>query len=178
LFLLPLAVAFWMYYGSQWRPAAHVNHGELITPARPLPGVELPHALAAGSSSGLFRKKWTLVYIGEGHCDETCHRALYVMRQVRLLLNQEMTRVARAFLVTGNCCDRDYLDREQAGLEVLDAQADTGATLLSRFPMTERAHSLYIVDPQGNLMMRYDIRQDPKGLLEDLKKLLSLSHIG
>jgi hypothetical protein len=26
--------------------------------------------------------------------------------------------------------------------------------------------------------MRYDVRQNPKGLLQDLKKLLSLSHIG
>ena len=37
---------------------------------------------------------------------------------------------------------------------------------------------LYIVDPLGNLMMRFDARQNPKGLLSDLKKLLKLSHIG
>jgi hypothetical protein len=35
-----------------------------------------------------------------------------------------------------------------------------------------------VVDPLGNLMMRYDVRQDPKGLREDLAKLLELSHIG
>ena len=34
LFLLPLAMAFFTYYGSGWRPARRVNHGLLITPAR------------------------------------------------------------------------------------------------------------------------------------------------
>jgi len=37
---------------------------------------------------------------------------------------------------------------------------------------------LFVVDPLGNLMMSYDVRGDPHGLLEDLKKLLKLSHIG
>jgi hypothetical protein len=40
------------------------------------------------------------------------------------------------------------------------------------------AGTVFIVDPLGNLMMRYDVRQDPKGLREDLKNLLELSHIG
>jgi hypothetical protein len=43
---------------------------------------------------------------------------------------------------------------------------------------TPRERSIFIVDPLGNLMMRYDVREDPKGLREDLKNLLELSHIG
>jgi hypothetical protein len=34
------------------------------------------------------------------------------------------------------------------------------------------------MDPQGNVMQRFDTRDNPKGLLADLKKLLKLSHIG
>jgi hypothetical protein len=41
-----------------------------------------------------------------------------------------------------------------------------------------RGHYVFVVDPLGNLMMRYDVRQDPKGLRVDLQKLLELSHIG
>jgi len=37
LFLLPLLLAFYMYYATDWRPVKRVNHGTLITPARPLP---------------------------------------------------------------------------------------------------------------------------------------------
>jgi cytochrome oxidase Cu insertion factor (SCO1/SenC/PrrC family) len=178
LFFLPLAVSFWMYYGTDWRPARRVNHGELIAPARALPSAALPTAIEGVSAQkDTFRKKWSLVYIGSGQCDQVCRHALYVMRQTRLSLNNEMTRVARVFLVTGECCDRDFLQREHPGLDVLDASGAAGAALLPTFP-AEREHSLFIVDPLGNLMMTYDVRQNPQGLRDDLKKLLSLSHIG
>jgi hypothetical protein len=166
LFLLPLALAFWVYYATDWRPIKTVNHGELISPARPLPAYP-------GLPADLFRHKWTLVYIGNGRCDDACRSALVVMRQTRLSLNNEMGRVERVFLATGECCAQDYLQHEHPGLKVLAAPAQ-----LSIFPPDARARSLFIVDPLGNLMMRFDTRQDPKGLLQDMKKLLSLSHIG
>jgi hypothetical protein len=100
------------------------------------------------------------------------------MRQTRLALNNDMTRVERVFLVSGGGCAGEFLAREHPGLLVLDAQGAAGAALLGEFPERERAYTLYIVDPLGNLMMSYDARQDPHGLLEDLKKLLRLSHIG
>jgi hypothetical protein len=176
LFFLPLLASFWLYYGTGWRPSGHVNHGELIQPPRPLPQVELP-AIASPDPT-LFRSKWTLVYVGDGSCDASCRDTLYVMRQTRLAFGTDMTRLARVFLVTANCCARDYLEREHAGLTVLDAAGAAGAQLLSRFPVGDRAHSLFVVDPLGNLMMRYDVRQDPRGLLVDLKRLLELSQIG
>ena len=54
----------------------------------------------------------------------------------------------------------------------------TGRDLLSCVSRGQRANSLFIIDPLGNLVMRYDARENPKGLLDDLKKLLKLSHIG
>jgi hypothetical protein len=179
LFLLPLATAFWMYYGTDWRPARRVNHGELIAPARPIPATHLPPALTPDTApTGLFHQKWSLVYIGEGRCDAVCRNALYVMRQTRLSLNSEMHRVDRVFLATSQCCAREFFAREHPGLLVLDATGPAANPLLAVFPVSEREQSLFIVDPLGNLMMRYDVRQNPKGLLQDLKKLLSLSHIG
>jgi cytochrome oxidase Cu insertion factor (SCO1/SenC/PrrC family) len=178
-FFLPLAVAFWMYYGTGWRPLRTVNHGELIAPARPLPAVHLQPAVATEAAPAeLFHHKWSLVYIGDGQCDDACRNSLYVMRQTRLSLNNEMGRVERVFLATAHCCAEDYLAHEHPGLHVFDAGSTAAQSLLSEFPATERGQSLFIVDPLGNLMMRYDVRQNPKGLLQDLKKLLSLSHIG
>jgi hypothetical protein len=188
IFLLPLAVAFWVYYGTDWRPVRTVNHGELIAPARPLPTshLQVPAAAATqGATAGptdapaeLFHRKWSLVYIGDGQCDDACRRSLYVMRQTRLSLNNEATRVERIFLVTSHCCELDFLTHEHPGLLVFDATSVSAQPLLSVFPADDRQQSLFIVDPLGNLMMRYDVRQNPKGLLQDLKKLLSLSHIG
>jgi len=192
LFLLPLALAFFIYYGTGWRPGAHVNHGQLITPARALPAVALPRidletpgdvrtqsdARAPGAAATPFGKVWALVYVGSGDCDAACREALYVMRQTRLGLNNDMRRVARVLLVSGACCDRAFLGREHAGLQVIDATGPAARPLLAQFPPDNRAHTLFIVDPLGNLMMSYDARANPRGLLEDLKKLLALSHIG
>jgi hypothetical protein len=176
LFVLPLLLSFWIYYATDWRPVTHVNHGELITPARPLPRADLP--VVSGSARALFRRDWFVVYIGRGSCDDSCRNSLYVMRQTRLALNNDVSRVERVFLVTGDCCDRGFLAKEHVGLMVLDASGSAAIPLLSTFPQAEREHSLFIVDPLGNLMMRFDTRQNPKGLLQDLQKLLRLSHIG
>jgi hypothetical protein len=118
------------------------------------------------------------VYIGDGGCAADCRQALYVMRQTRLSLNNDMTRVARVFLATADCCAREFLEHEHTGLVVLDATGPGAQALLAQFPAGGREHTLFVVDPLGNLMMSYDARENPRGLLEDLKKLLRLSHIG
>src|SRR5579859_567916 len=120
LFLLPLLLAFYMYYGTDWRPVKRVNHGTLISPVRPLPAATLkresltdpdPNAPPGADlpEPKLFRDKWSIVYIGEGNCDERCRQALYVMRQTRLSLNNEMSRVDRFFRVPGTCCAKNFL---------------------------------------------------------------------
>lgn len=178
VFLVPLVMAFWMYYGNAWRPVTSTNHGELFDPVRQLPGAELREASGAVAPANLLNEKWALAYIGNGACDDICKKSLHFMRQTRLSLNNEMTRVARIFLATGACCDRAFLEREHPGLVVIDATGPEARDLVNAFPPTDQAQSLYIIDPLGNLVMRYDTRNDPKGLLTDLKKLLKLSHIG
>jgi hypothetical protein len=177
LFLLPVAIAFALYYGKLWRPAGSSTKGELIEPARPLQVTGL-HAIDGAKAGGdVFANKWTLIYIGDGACDADCKQALTFARQTRLALNNEMTRVQRVFLATAHCCDREYLGREHPGLVILDASSPTSQTLLAQFP-GDHAQSLYIVDPLGNLMMRHEAAKTTKDLLDDLKKLLKLSHIG
>lgn len=172
IFLIPLLLAFLMYYGQRWRPSGRTNHGELILPAR-----ALPH-LSALYNADTFTRVWSLVYIGDGACDDSCRNALYVMRQTRLALNNDMHRVQRVFLATGRKADGEFFAREHAGLIIIDASGAAAPRLLNAFPAQDRADSLFIVDPLGNLMERYDARADPRGLREDLSKLLKLSHIG
>jgi hypothetical protein len=37
---------------------------------------------------------------------------------------------------------------------------------------------IYLIDPLGNLLMRYGSDANPKGMLEDLERLLKYSKIG
>ena len=177
VFLLPVVVAFALYYGKLWRPAGSSSKGELIDPARPLTIAGLRHVDGTPVAPTEFQDKWTLLYIGDGACDADCRTALVFARQSRLALNNEMTRVQRIFLATNNCCANDYFKAEHPGLIALDASAPEAQALLAQFP-ADRARSLFIVDPLGNLMMRHDASHTTKDLLSDLKKLLKLSHIG
>jgi cytochrome oxidase Cu insertion factor (SCO1/SenC/PrrC family) len=178
LFFAPLLLAFLMYYGSAWRPVGHTNHGTLIEPPRPLPLLSLPRADGSPAAEGVLVGRWSLVYVGSGDCDAACRETLFFMRQTFLGMGNLIPRLQQVFLATGQCCDRGFLEREHSDLLTLDARGDAAAAWLARIPPDERASTLFIVDPRGNLMMRYDAHQDPKGLHEDLKKLLDLSHIG
>jgi hypothetical protein len=172
LFLIPLVLAFFMYYGDAWRPSGRTNNGDLILPARALPR----DSSAYGPQT--FTHAWSLVYIGDGACDESCRNALFVMRQTRLTLNNDMNRVQRVLLATTPLSAEEFLAREHAGLVVIDASGAAATPLLAQFPGSARAQTIFVVDPLGNLMLRFDARANPRGLREDLTKLLKLSHIG
>jgi hypothetical protein len=177
VFLLPVAVAFALYYGKLWRPAGSSSKGALITPAQPLEVAGLRYTDGKPADASALKGKWTLLYIGDGACDADCRTALVFARQSRLALNDEMTRVQRIFLATEHCCANEYFSAEHPGLIALDASAPEAQKLLAQFP-PDRARSLFIIDPLGNLMMRHDASHTTKDLLSDLKKLLKLSHIG
>jgi hypothetical protein len=177
-FMAPLAFAFWLYYGSSWRPTHTTNQGELIAPARPLPAISLPRSDGSPVGVAVFNGKWSLVVIGDGQCDARCQQTLVYTRQTVLGLGRLGNRLQRLLLSTGNCCDRAYLAREQPDLITLDAGGTAASALLQNFPAENRERMIFVVDPLGNLMMRYDASLDPKGLRADLKQLLDLSHIG
>jgi len=181
VFFAPLLLAFLFYYGLGIRPAGSTNRGELIHPPVTLPETELVAADEQNLPANTLRGKWTMVFIGDGACNERCREALTLMRQTRLALGDDMTRIQRLFLISANCCDRAYLDKEHPGLLLARIDNPPGEALLQTFPDAVQATNggrIYLVDPLGNLMMSYAPGAPPKGLLEDLKKLFKLSHIG
>jgi cytochrome oxidase Cu insertion factor (SCO1/SenC/PrrC family) len=182
VFFLPLAIAFALYYGaSGWRPPGSTNHGDLITPARPIPHGALTDIDGKALPATLLRGRWTLMYVGRGDCDPRCREALTLTRQTRIALNDDIDRVQRLFVASEPCCDRDYLRTQHTDLTIARADTDASRATLAAFPDATHLDALgriYIVDPLGNLMMSYGADAPPKGLLEDLKKLLKLSHIG
>jgi cytochrome oxidase Cu insertion factor (SCO1/SenC/PrrC family) len=177
MFFVPLALSFYLYYGHHtWRPVGHTNAGELVDPPRPLPEGALPLLDSTQATApGFLRGKWTLLYVQPGACDEACGTRLYDTRQVRIALDREMHRVQRVLLADAHCCDFAALREAHPDLIEVDSGAAAQA-LLKQLPTREPR--TYIVDPLGNLMMVYAPGAKPKGMLEDMKRLLRLSSIG
>jgi len=181
LFFVPLAVSFYLYYGTSWRPSGGAQHGELVDPARPLPEVTLARPDGSPTGGDFLRGDWHLVYVGEGACDATCRDALVKARQVRLALDKDVNRVGLVFLYSGAAPDAGYLAVEHPELVAASVDGEAGLALLAAFPQDPpplSAGHLYIVDPLGNLMMRYPGEATPRAILTDLERLLRLSHIG
>ena len=181
LFFAPLGVAFYLYYGhSGWHPGGRVNTGVLIEPPRPLPSLVLPRQDFGSTDADFLRGKWTLLIVGTGPCAEACRTRLYDTRQVRLALNRDMKRVQRVFIGDDDCCDAQFPHEQHPDLLMLRAGA-AAAPLLALLPLDAgetQPVRVYLIDPLGNLMMFYGADARPKGMLEDMKRLLRLSSIG
>ncbi len=181
LFFVPVAAAFWLYYGhAGWRTA---NEGELIDPPRPLPAIEFTDADGARTPGNLLRDRWTLLYIGDGRCDARCRDALYLTRQTRLALNKDSGRVRRVLIATAPGFVDPELGALHPDLVVAVASQEQLETLTRLIPALDgvalaEAGRIYVVDPLGNLMMSYSAAAPDDALLSDLKRLLRLSHIG
>lgn len=191
LFFAPLGLAFYLYYGpGTWHPGGHVNAGELIQPARPLPAAALPLWGSGTTDPNFLKHKWTFLYVLTGPCAEHCRSRLYDTRQVRLALDRDMDRVQRVFIADPECCDAQFVHEQHPDLITIRAGA-AAAPLLALLPGRDsvtvetaagsndaRAPRVYLIDPLGNLMMSYPANAKAKGMLEDMKRLLRLSSIG
>ena len=149
-------VAGWALYLSGWRPAATGNYGELIPP-RPL----------AGAPFEPLRGKWVLVMFDAAACDAYCERKLYFMRQVRRTQGKDMERIERLWAIT---------DGGKPRPEVL--AAIEGTKVVNFKDPAFSPDYIYLVDPLGNLMLRFPRDPDPSRMVKDLQRLLRASRIG
>jgi hypothetical protein len=173
LFLAPLAFAFWLYYGSTWRPSLTTNNGQLIRPARLLPDSAATHR---ANGARIFDDKWSLVVVADNDCDAVCRNGLEYAQRTLASLGRQQSRTQYVLVHSGACCKVDWAALGHKDLLVVDGAAAPG--LLAVFPESKRGSMIFIVDPLGFLLMSYDSSLDPKGLRADLKHLLDLSQIG
>ncbi|MBA2492862.1 MAG: SCO family protein [Gammaproteobacteria bacterium] len=177
VFAAPLLAAVVLYAFSDWLPLpAPVSNGELISPPRAIKEFELQTVNGRRLTRGFLRDKWTLLYVGGSHCDLWCEASLFKMRQVRLSLGRDQSRVQRLYVLTDTKALRSLrpLLRRHAGMMVAQAQGNNTLRPLSAHP----SGTFFLVDPHGNLMMRYAPRDTARGLQDDLDHLLEASRIG
>ncbi|HXF08075.1 MAG TPA: SCO family protein [Candidatus Acidoferrales bacterium] len=185
LFFGPLFLAsLWYRHADRWPlPQQRANHGELLLPIQTLAEVRLTDLDGRPLTPKMLRGRWSLVYLGGPECNADCQHFLYQIRQVRTALGKETERVQRLYLLRAPPPDSSSL-RALSGLH-----PDLVVAILSSPELAEqirRAHAsedwsganLYLVDPLGNLVLRYGADQEPKGVLTDLRRLLRLSHVG
>ena len=161
----PIVASYIAYY--VWQPGGHVNYGELLEP-RPLP--DTPLLAPDGSTSRVsdLKGSWVLLLPDSGRCDERCRTALVYMRQIRLAQGKETGRIERVWLLTDEGAPPADVLAGQPGLRVVRG---AGSAVLRVFP-DGAAGRIHVVDPLGNLMMRFPPDPDPRRVMRDVTRLL------
>jgi cytochrome oxidase Cu insertion factor (SCO1/SenC/PrrC family) len=173
LCLAPFIAALIAYYYGQ--PRGGMNYGELI-PARPLIDPPLRHLDQRAFKLSELKGKWILLQLDQADCAAPCRAKLYNMRQVRLAQGREMERVERVWLILDEAPLETQLMREYDGTRMLRA---TDSPLLAEFPPAGGVvDHIYLIDPLGNLMLRFPRDADPRKMHNDLARLLRASRIG
>lgn len=180
LFFAPFVGAWVVYnYFPDWRPSGRTNYGELMLPAKPVPVLSLNDG-DGKPLTDLLHGKWSLVYLGGATCEASCVERLVLLRQVRLALGKDLSRLQRVYIAPDaavQAAASSALAATHPGLLIVtDVGGDTQRA--ATFFKSADADALYLVDPNGNWLMVYAGKLEPKPLLGDLKKLLRLSSIG
>jgi cytochrome oxidase Cu insertion factor (SCO1/SenC/PrrC family) len=173
----PLIASYLTYYII--KPQSRNNYGTLIDP-RMYPVPQLRTSTLDGKPVALdaYKGKWVMLQVGDSECLDACKKQLFEMRQLRLMQGKEMDRIERVWLITDDKPVETTLIRQYDGMRILRARADALKAWLPVEPNTTIADHIYLIDPLGNLMMRFPKDSDPNKVKKDLSKLLKASSIG
>ncbi|MYN15340.1 redoxin domain-containing protein [Rugamonas sp. FT107W] len=182
----PLVGSYLTYYVI--KPKGGVtNYGALIDPRdHPIPAMASTTLDGKPATLENYKGKWIMLKVGPSDCQQDCQDQLFAMRQLRTMQGKEMERIERVWLITDDQPLDTLLMRVNDGTRMLRAPA---AVVEKWLPLEQgagdrAADHVYLIDPLGNLMMRF-----PKGAVssdtekvkkvhKDISKLLKASAIG
>jgi hypothetical protein len=167
----PIFAAYIVFlYFPEWLPDMTTNQGTLIQPPIVLDGIEIEPG-----------QRWTLLIPVDSSCDKTCQEVLFLSRQTHIALGKNTSRVQRVILIEGRLSAdfEELLREEHSEAKIIDiAHNDTAARLKGLVPNGLHKLIVFVMDPNGNVMMYYRPEQGGKPMLRDLKHLLKTSNIG
>jgi len=180
LFITPLVLA-WLLIGK-WQPIGSAAHGELLSPAQPVPAWQGQNLAAEVVDETLLRGRWSMVYLSAGPvCDSVCETSLYNMRQLNIALGKDSNRAETLLFFSAQPTEEflAWLTREHpAMLKIVLEDSTLPNFIANAFGDEAPEQSIYLVDPLGNLFMHYDPSVNPSDILKDFRRLLKYSKIG
>ena len=173
----PLLASYFTYYVI--KPTSRTNYGTLLDPRDyPMPALASTALDGTALSLEAYKGKWLMLQVNDADCRDACRKKLYDMRQLRAAQGKDMERIERVWLITDDKPLDTVLMREYDGMRHLRVTRQALQKWLPVEAGTVLADHIYLVDPLGNLMMRYPKDADPNKIKKDLIKLLKASSIG
>ncbi len=186
--LAPVLFALAAYYMPSLglRPDESNAYGQLIEPQRSVPeSSALTLRTLKGEPFDLqsLRGRWVLVNADESACPESCVRKLFILRNSHASQGKNVERLTRVWFVTDQGQPSEQILEAYQGTHMLRADPQQLAAFLTpqaaaQAPEQALKNNMWIIDPNGNLMMLFPGDADPLKVRTDIRKLLNNSRIG
>jgi hypothetical protein len=180
LFFIPILGAWYLFtYHNNWVHGT-TNHGKLIQPMLRLDDLPLSdYNITNSINVKQWHNHWMMIYFKENNCDERCLTNIYLMGQTHTALGKFQDQVITAYVAI------DPNEESNPGPEILRQYAHTlllktNTLDLNNFFNNNPAHvdfkqgQLFLVDPNGFVMMYYPTTVNFEDVYQDLNHLLKL----
>jgi cytochrome oxidase Cu insertion factor (SCO1/SenC/PrrC family) len=180
-FIAPVALAYIMFFFVDVESFS--NNGEILNPIVHISDFKLRDENDQLIPQDELTFKWRIISILGKDCDEQCQSRIYDTRQIHTSLGKNRHRLYRMFIHLEPASDtlNALIVKEHPNAIRVKGDADVIIDALGkniRDGIGIRNNESYIMDPMGNVMMRFTQEQPNKDFLRDLKKLLKASQIG
>lgn len=177
VFVLPILIAAVFSQHPEWLPSKK-NHGELITPMRDVPDFVLQDIHGKPFTKQQLDKKWSLVYLGMSTCNNACIHTLYNIRQSRLAQAANVDKVQYIYLALDSLPDARII-ADHPDMIVVKGTPSEQNKLYSVLQENNPKQSLpkasvYLIDPEHRVMMKYAENFAPKGMIKDLELIFKV----
>ncbi len=175
---IPFLIAWYLSANTAWMSAG-TNRGELMVP--PITTVKSDlQAFDEFTRQNIdeFKGRWVIFnVIDSPDCEQECRLSIHKTKQIRLMMNKDLTRIRRGALLLVDADGEKAKTWWEDDSRLLRVKATP--VLVKKIKNTAITHGMLIImDPLGNMMMRYQTDFDPYDVKADLMKLLRISQIG
>lgn len=165
LFITPVIVAIIMNSKLiNYSPDSFKNNGNFIKP---------PIKITNQENLKSFENFWTVVYAHTGKCDDECKKMLDTLYRIRLTKGHKMKQIKLLVLHPEKdtlIIPPQYTSIEQQSYQNTDKLS---STLMALSPKSlGNGNGLYLLAPEGFLMMSYTKDYEPRDVIKDLGLLL------
>ncbi len=181
-FATPVALAYIIFFFVD--VSSYTNRGEILNPIVHIGDFSLTDADGKKIPVDKLTYKWRLISFLDKNCNQACEKRLHDSRQIHASLGKNRHRVYRMFVHLEPAGDnlKTLIDAEHKDVIHVYGDDESLQQLLGSSVINKNAllhdNAIYIMDPMGNVMMRFTQEQPNKDFLYDLRKLLKASQIG
>ncbi len=162
LCIVPIALAYALFMsGYRFSSLGTTNYGTIIEPMVPLSASELAYQKdRLPLKAEILKEHFSLLYVLPAECVEQCQNQIHMVQQIQIALGQYQDRLFKFVIALPTSSVPGTVSAE--------------AVLISTHSIFIPSH-LYVMDPNGNIILSYPSGWEGMRVLKDIKHLIKLS---